>query len=343
LTGFLVRQMEEDDLDQVARVDLASFGWAAGRAGLPPVVSQRHLPGLRYMLGKARDLCLVATAPGGQEILGYLLGHRWGTTAWAGPFGVDVPSMRRGIGSAMLDEFQRRCIAGGANSVGLETSILGNVRFYRRKGYVSGGLRLLAVKDLGEPPAGPGSPTVARAAPGTGPEVRLWRSLGREARAELTAGARRLSERVWPGLDHTVEFDAVDLSGIGETLVAVWPGGDVAGYAVLHLLASRLPAGELGVAAAPAVEPGIWVMVGCEEAVVSLLDACEERAAAAGGRSLKVPWYAATVDGYLLLRGHGYRPEAACARMYLGDATEYAFRRAEPGGPAVLEFSGWLG
>jgi GNAT superfamily N-acetyltransferase len=345
------------DFDEVARVDLAAFAWAARQGGLAPVETERHRRGLAYFVGKGPGLCLVAEGPPGcsQQVLGYAFGHRWGSTAWVGPLGVDIPFMGRGIGTALLDELCRRSREAGATTIGLETSLAGNVRFYGRKGFLPGAVRLLAAKDLpsGGEESGSGAQAVARG-PGSGvrgaarragiqrgaPLVREWSSIGLAARRDLAGEARRLAGKASPGLDHTAEFDAVVSAGAGETLVASWPGGGLAGYAVIHHYAVRASPAPGGLSP---VEPAVWILVGCQEAVGPLLGEVETRAAAMGATRLRVPCYTGGVHGYLLLRALGYRPETGYARLFLGGPPPAAPEQSDPGGPAVLDFSAWLG
>ncbi len=346
-----IREMQAADLVAVAKVDQDAFSHAAVRAGRTPLAYPRHSAGLDYFRRMAPDLCLVAEYGG--RVAGYTIGHRWGATTWIGPVGVAPDLMGRGIGTALLDTFRNRSAALGATTIGLETSILDNVRLYERRGYRAAGLRLLVGKAIGAGAATAAAPAVnsgaaagadaAPGAPSSGHEdsplpVFSFMELEPGERHRLTAESRRLAGLVEPGLDHGNELSAVPDSGTGETLVALDSEGLLAGYAVLYLKELRSPEMDVRRAHTDAL---VWIMTGWPTACLALTAACERAAAAAGATHLKIPCYGGNPHGFALLKTVGYAPEAAFVRMLLAGGVSGT--SGKPWQSVPLDFSSWLG
>lgn len=336
MTSYIVRTMAAGDLPAVAHVDHAAFSMAAQRSTGHAIEHPRHLLGLEYFRAAAPDLCLVAESPEG-NILGYLIGHRWGQTAWTGPLGVDTGHMSRGIGSAMVNEFSGRAESGGATTIGLETSIGHNVRLYEKLGYRSRSLCLRTAKALTEGVQVPGFTPDAGGVIGDY-RIDSWSTLSEAQREARLGEARHLAEMINPGLDHGIELAAVPASGIGPTYLAIGPGGQLAGYATLHVRSYR--SARLDDRHPPA-EPLVWTLVAWPEAAQSLLRAGEAAAAVAGGKRLRVPCYAGNPQAWSALKSWGYRIEDAFVRMmYRGG---YAGGADRPWGTVPFDLSTWLG
>lgn len=348
MPDYLIRTMTVDDLPAVSAVDLAAFSAAAQLAGLPVPQHGRHRMGLECFRRTASDLCLVADRAG--EVVGYAVGHRWGSTTWVGPLGVLPALMGRGIGTALMNGFCTRSIDSGAEVIGLETSITQNLRLYERRGFLARGIRLLAGRDLSRPAAGSEAAgpqcrqQVAGAfVPAAGGEcggftIVPWSLLGHAQQRTRAAEARALSGLVSAGLDHTAEFSAVPASGMGTTYLALDGSDKLAGYAVLHLRAYRSPTFLDG---APPAAPLVWAAMGSAEATAALLAACEQAALAAGASHLRVPSYGGNPHSWALLRQLGYDVEMAYVRMsFRGQYTGSAGRTW---GQVPHDLSSWLG
>ena len=327
-----VREMSPGDYPLVAEVDRAAFSVASVSRGGERIALPRHTAGLEYFRLMAPDLCLVATA--GEEIVGYTIGHRWGQIAWIGPIGVAPSHMGQGVGSVLLDAFYHASVKGGATTIGLETSLLGNIQLYERRGYQSACVRLLMSKPVSLSGPGPQAPSGDEPRPSIMPLVEL--EPGERIRLGLESVV--LSEQVAPGLDYRAEMTGVPESGMGDTLVALNSDGRLTGFAVLYLHDLRAAAMDIRQAAPDAA---VWAMVGSPAACRELILACERRAAAAGVTKLKVPCYGGDPHSFALLRQMGYHPEAAFVRMLrLG---EYPGGAGKPWGTAPLSFTTWLG
>lgn len=335
MSGLEIREMRAADLPEVARVDQEAFSLAAVRTGRSALETPRHSAGIEYFRGMAPDLCLVAEHEG--RIAGYTLGHRWGATTWIGPVGVAPDLMGKGIGTELLAAFRDRSLAGGATTIGLETSILDNVRLYEKRGYKAMGLRLLLEKPVGANPGTTADTAYAKDG-GTRINVVPLAELEPGERHRLAAESRKLAGLVEPGLDHSEELSAVYESGMGQTLVALDGDGRLAGYATMYLKELRGPEMDIRKAKADAL---VWIMTGWPAACAVLTRECERTAAAAGAARLKVPCYAGNPHGFALLKALGYVPEAAFVRMFLAGQVRGSAGQAWQTVP--LDFSSWLG
>jgi predicted N-acetyltransferase YhbS len=329
-----VRTMNPADFAMVAEVDRLAFSLAAVRRGGEPLGMPRHAAGLEYFRQMAPDLCHVAVSGG--EIVGYSIGHRWGKIAWIGPLGVSPSHMGQGIGTILLDAFSEASVRGGAATIGLETSLLGNIQLYERRGYEARCVRLLLAKPVslgavsgGHSPAPDGEPR---------PSIMPLLELEPGERVRLANESLDLAGRVAEGVDHRAELTSVPESGMGETLVALDSDGHLTGYAALYLHELRAPEMDIRQAAPDAL---VWLMVGWPAACRELVLACERRAAAAGLTKLRVPCYGASPHGFALLRHMGYMPEAAFVRMIR--AGNYPGSAGHRWGTVPLGFSAWLG
>lgn len=342
MPSYNIRTMTVDDLHAVSTVDLAAFTVAAQRAGLPAPHHARHRMGLECFRRTASDLCIVAEANDG-EVVGYCIGHRWGNTSWVGPLGVLPDYMARGIGTALMKGFCSRSIEGGAEVVGLETSIAQNVRLYEKQGFLARGTRLLAGRDLDPGMGGIVSQPLPSADRNGGADIdgfRIvpWSALGHTGQRARVIEARALAQIISPGLDHTAEFDVVPKSGIGATYLALDSQGKLAGYAVMHLRTYRSPDFH---DQAPPIDPFVWILVGSAKAAGALLGACEAAAIVAGAVHLRVPCYGGNPHAWAVLRQLGYRVEMAYVRMtYRGD---YAGTSGRKWDQVPLDLSSWLG
>jgi len=90
---------------------------------------------LRWFLAQASAVCVVAESGG--EIAGFLLADRVGTAAHIITIDVAPDQRRRGIGTTMLEEIERRLAVLGASEINLETGTENEAgtAFWQRHGY----------------------------------------------------------------------------------------------------------------------------------------------------------------------------------------------------------------
>ncbi|HDJ26692.1 MAG: ribosomal-protein-alanine N-acetyltransferase [Thermoplasmata archaeon] len=99
-------------------------------------LSERYRPSLfTDILARWPRGCLIAEASGRR--VGFLMGALYGSEARVLMVAVVEEFRRRGIGTALMEEFERRAKESGAQRITLEvrTSNDGAIRLYRRLGY----------------------------------------------------------------------------------------------------------------------------------------------------------------------------------------------------------------
>jgi [ribosomal protein S18]-alanine N-acetyltransferase len=99
---------------------------------------------LRWYLSQRGSLCIVAQAPGATEqaVVGFLIAHSRGAEGYIVTIDVREAHRRSGIGTALLQETERRLAKAGVRQVGLQTATNNEagVAFWRRHGYRSSGV-----------------------------------------------------------------------------------------------------------------------------------------------------------------------------------------------------------
>jgi GNAT superfamily N-acetyltransferase len=78
---------------------------------------------------------IVLVARSGERTLGYALGHHVGEVAELKQLLVRKDEIHRGVGSALLREFESRCRTAGCRKVRLETAAYQARPFYERHGF----------------------------------------------------------------------------------------------------------------------------------------------------------------------------------------------------------------
>lgn len=128
--SLVLRLATRDDFETLYAIDQACYA--------PEIAYSRRE--LRWYLRQPGVECLVADAEG--QIAGFLVAARQGARAHIITLDVLEPSRRRGIGSALLVEMERRLAAQGAQQVELETATNNDpaVAFWQKHGYRTAGV-----------------------------------------------------------------------------------------------------------------------------------------------------------------------------------------------------------
>jgi ribosomal-protein-alanine N-acetyltransferase len=117
--------------------------YAIDRACYPPGISYSRRT-LRWFLALPGASCLVARigARDTAEIAGFIIAESEGSEAHIITIDVAETHRRSGVGTALLDEMERRLAAGGARRVALETATSNEaaIAFWQRHGYLSRGV-----------------------------------------------------------------------------------------------------------------------------------------------------------------------------------------------------------
>jgi hypothetical protein len=173
-----------------------------------------------------------------------------------------------------------------------------HVSLYHRFGFWPG--HLTAIMSRPEPSPGADATTIPRHG---------------DERTRLTERCRELSERLLPGLDLTSEIDEVlDLS-VGEVVLEL-RGSEVEAFAVCHVGGGETSSDTCYVKFA-AAEPGPRG----RDAIVRVLAAVDEVAAAAGLAEVEVGVDTARRAMFDALRAEGFRPGLLGVRMHRGAPT----------------------
>jgi ribosomal protein S18 acetylase RimI-like enzyme len=131
---FHVREYRPEDFYALYEIDQACYPRG--------IAYSRRM--LRWYLGQRGSLCIVAQATGAAEqtVVGFLIAHARGTEGYIVTVDVLEVHRRSGIGTALLQETERRLAEAGVRYVGLQTATNNEagVAFWLRHGYRSSGV-----------------------------------------------------------------------------------------------------------------------------------------------------------------------------------------------------------
>jgi len=129
---FTLRDYSPSDFAALYEIDQACY--ARGIA-----YSRRML---RWYLRHRGSLCIVAQATGAPAVLGFLIAHFRGLEGYIVTIDVREPNRRSGVGTALLQETERRLAKTGVRYIGLQTATNNEagVAFWLRHGYRSVGV-----------------------------------------------------------------------------------------------------------------------------------------------------------------------------------------------------------
>jgi predicted N-acetyltransferase YhbS len=206
------------DIDEVNRVFAEAFTDRYLRDGMSGVrVPELHPAIWRYAIATAGEGAMVWRDQSG--VVAFNLAHVNGVEGWMGPLAVRPDRQGRGLGQEIVMAGVAHLERAGCRRIGLETMprTVENIGFYSRLGFRPGFLTISMVRN----PAGASPQPVDR--------------LSQMAPMSVgVARARRLVDRVAPGVDIQREIEVTIAQGLGD-LVGVGPrGGDWQGFALWH-------------------------------------------------------------------------------------------------------------
>jgi len=285
-----IRALQEGDLDAADRVLRRAFAALVGEDG------QRDTDLVRTRWSAPHVVAFGAFDPG---LVGSVFATGWGSVGFLGPLSVEPVLWGRGIGSALFAAADRALADGAHRGLFTFANSPAHHRLYQRFGYWPRFLTALMSR-----PVEPAPPGVA------------W-SLGSTVdRAELDAGARRLADAVFAGLDVRGEIATVLDQKIGD-VVLLGPVRDPAGLAVLHDGPGSEAGSGLAYAKVALVRPG----AGADFA--RLVDACLGHAAAIGVDRLVVGVNTARRRAYRHLCERGFVTDVPGVTMHSPDTPGY--------------------
>lgn len=303
--AIVVRKMKVEDMTDVKRVDMLSFGALMemiypGSGRLPSRTDDNILS---YMRSDPEGAFVAADELAG--IAGSSFSHVWGRTGWVGPVSVLPSYQGKGVGKELVKASLgyldgRRC-----TDIGLETmpESPATMGMYLRMGLRPAGLvmmmgRMLAGRGGREPEAS---------------DVLVERFSESRSKDVLLSHIRRLCDALHPGLDYSSEVVLTQEYLLGDTLVAT-SGGELAGISIVHT-APRRAGMQNALVKALAVAPSAG-----DAPLEPLVAASESLAVEDRSSEMSVPVPGACQRAADLLLSRGYSVVQTYERMmWLGD------------------------
>jgi predicted N-acetyltransferase YhbS len=285
-----IRPLREEELGEVAELADGAFIAVIQRlTGTRPGRPFFTVPGLALRLATDPAGCLVAILDG--RLVGVLFSVRRGSLAWFGPVAVAEPEQNRGVGQALVAECLRGWSSTGVLLMGLETfsQSPAHVHLYSKLGFRPGWTGVQLRKALARDP---GASPVVPAPPLQHPRLPL---------PELGF--------LYPGFDPADEVRTTIERGAGRVFASDH------GLAILHLQDSLH---------ATPVEAFIPLLAAAgRDSFLSLVEACEEAARAAGKDSIAVRLPGTAITAFEALLARGYRAGGTMLRMKAGANLDY--------------------
>lgn len=261
MTQIVIRPIEARDVPEATRICSVAFG-----TFLSHPEPERFFGDLDYFRARvdaANTAAFVAERNG--EIVGSNLLTRWGSVAFFGPLSVRPDLWEAGIGKQLLAPTLETFTKWGITLRGLFTfpQSAKHVGLYHKHGYYPRFLTVI-MGGRARPEAKAGGWTA-------------WSAVPAAQRAGAIAGARKMLDTIWPGLDVTDEFAVVEAKKLGETILLGSPESPE-GIAVCHIGPGTEAGKDVCYVKFGAVAPG----PGAAERFGRLLDAVEALAAQRG-------------------------------------------------------------
>lgn len=249
------------------------------------------------------------------KIVGASIAIAWGKVGIFGPVAVLTPYQNQKIAQGLLKASQgffdenKVTLQGVATFYGSPKHLL----LYQKFGFKPKGLLAVTTRSLERreptPPARP-----SRSAP----EIRRLSSLKEVQKKAMLGRIRRITNRIYPGLDLSKEVEIVDSLALGDVLL-LERERQVLGFAICHTPgASEAPHGALYVKVL-AVDPTRRR----PEYFAQLLGAAEEMAVGAGLQRIIAPVYTRYWRAYQALLTAGYQIDMLLVRMKRGKKEDY--------------------
>ncbi|HEX9463587.1 MAG TPA: GNAT family N-acetyltransferase [Alphaproteobacteria bacterium] len=237
--SLTIRPIAPQDVPAADRVHRLAFGTFFG---LPdPTKFRGDAEVIRTRAAADAAVVLVAEQDG--QIIGSALGMDWGSVFIVGPVTVHPEQWSRGVARLLMAEMDRLIAARPVTLTGLFThpASTKHVRLYESYGFVPQFITGVMSKPV-EPTAAGGAPS-------------LYSALSPTAREETLQACRRLTDRVYPGLDLTREIRAVADQHLGDTVLRT-DGQELTGFAVCHVGPGSEAGGGRAFVKFAAVRPG---------------------------------------------------------------------------------------
>jgi len=291
----VVRPLGRDDLpaaDQVMRLAFGTF------LGLPEPLS--FMGDASYVSGRwAADPDAAFGAVAGGRLVGSNFATNWGSVGFFGPLTIRPELWDRGIGQRLMEPVLTCFDRWGTKHAGLFTFAQSqkHVGLYQRFGFWPRFLTAVMSKDVDSR--------------GQTPEWTTFSATADGERASVLDECRRLTDRIFEGLDLTREIQAVAAQGLGDTLL-LWDSTRLAGIAVCHCGPGTEAGSGTCYVKFGAAAPGPRA----ERDFARLLAACEHMSRERGLARLSAGVNLARHEAYGLVRRHGFRVDLQGVAMH---------------------------
>ncbi len=298
-----LRPLREDELREADGIYRRAFGALQGLAD--PLAFDGDAERVRCRWTADPDAAIALLEDG--ALAGTSFVSRWGSVGLFGPLSVDPPRQGRGLAHPLVEEALRILDRPQVALRGLWASAADprTIGICQHHGYWPMSLAVLMQK---APAAGRGAPvgfeTLSRLTP--------------DAQAEALSACRELADRVFDGLDVTVEILSVGEQETGDT-VLLRDGSHLSGFAVCHAgKGSEAGSGRAAVRFAVVPSGG-----GGEERLRRLLEAVEAWAASVGAAVVTAGTGSGRVGAWQTLRAAGWLPFLHGVAMHHGRLPGY--------------------
>ncbi len=294
-TDVIIRPLTGRDLDEADRICRVAFGTFVGTPQPEQYFGDADITRTRWKADPAG--ALAAEVDG--RLIGSNFAANWGSVGFFGPLSVLPEYWDQAVGQRLLDATMDLFTSWDTRHTGLFTfsHSAKHVRLYQKYGFWPRFLTAIMSKPV-------------TAEPGAAPVSTLSAVPGQDVPAVLAA-ARELTGAVYPGLDVSVEINAVLAQRLGDT-VLVDDGAGLQAVAVCHAGAGTEAGGGTCYIKFGAVRPGPDAARGFGR----LLGACEQLAAERGASRLVAGANAGRDRAWRALAGQGFRPSMQGVAMH---------------------------
>lgn len=290
-----VRPLRESDLPTAAGIFRLAFGTFLGLPDPLQFWADRDYVATRWRADPSRAF----GAEVGGELVGSNFATNWGSVGFFGPLTVRPDHWDRGIAKRLLQHTMERFDTWGTKHAGLFTFAHSpkHIGLYQKFGFWPRFLTAIMSKSL--VPTGPVTQSVRYA------------EVPENERARCRRACREVTEAIYEGLDVEGEIRAVNLQGLGET-VLLWDEERLVGLAVCHCGPGTEAGNGTCYVKFGAVRPGPTA----EQNFDQLLDACEALAAARHVSRIEAGVNMGRCAAYRKMIGRGYRTELQGIAMH---------------------------
>jgi GNAT superfamily N-acetyltransferase len=242
------------------------------------------------------------------ELVGSNFATRWGSVGFFGPLTVRPDLWDRKIAQRLMEPIIERFEAWGLTHAGLFTFAQSpkHLGLYYKYGFRPRFLTAIMSK--------PARATIRPQSPWA-----AYSQLSESGREESLKACRDLTGLIYPGLDVEREIRAVQVQGLGET-VLLDDGRNLVGFAVCHCGPGTEAGHQKCYVKFGAVKPG----PAADERFDQLLDACEELAVTRGLARLEAGTNLARHEAYGKLLARGFRTDIQGVALHRPNEEAYS-------------------